>query len=76
MSAGLPAVGEHVQHTGDVTGVTKLHPGLALDVAILTLLLPELLQLTQDQAGDDCHNQEQHCHSELVMVSCEHWDQV
>ena len=69
-------MGEHVQHTGDVAGVTKLHPGPALKVAVLTLLLPELLQLTQDQAGDDCHNQEQHCHSELVMVSCEHWDQV
>ena len=70
VSAGLPAVGEHVQHTGDVAGVAELRPGPAVNVAILTLLLPELLQLGQHQAGDECHDQEQHRHSELVMVSC------
>ena len=73
LSACLFAVCQHVQHTGDVAGVAELRLGAAVNVAVLTLLAPELLQLSKNSSEgcDQCQCQEQHCDSEQGMASCE-----
>ena len=70
VSAGLPAMCQHVQRAGDVAGVAELCPGPALHVAILTLLSLKLQELAKhaSENWDHCHKGEEHCDSESVRT--------